>query len=240
MEIDITGFEKAEHFNIFGYDFVLFEGLIFIIAALVVMLVLGFVLRSAIKHQNVYEKPSAIIVLAESLWRFTGGASEGLDEKTHEEPLRAFAACLFVFMVLINTAALWGIEPPAANVFVALTLGLIVGFLVHFLGFMHGPVEYFKSFFHPNIIMFPINVIEVFSQIVSISMRLFGNMLAGVVLASLLKMALQGLGPFVYAIGYPVLGGMLSMYSDLFIATIQSLIFMTLTMSYIKSKLLPE
>jgi len=240
MEIDITGFASAEHFTIFGYEIVLFEGVIFIMAALVVMLIMGFIVRHAVKTQSVYEKPSPVLVLAESLWRFSGGTTEGLDASTHKQSLQAFAANLFVFMLLINTAGLWGTEPPAANVFIAITLGLIVGFLVHFLGFTHGPIDYIKSFFRPSALMFPINIMEVFSQIVSISMRLFGNMLAGIVLASLLKMALSGLGSIFYAIGYPIFGSLLSMYSDLFIATIQSLIFMTLTISYIKSKLLPE
>jgi F-type H+-transporting ATPase subunit a len=240
MEIDITGFSTAEHFNIFGHEIVLFEGLIFIMAVLVVMLVLGLVLRSAVKHQDVNEKPSAVLVVAESLWRFAGGTTEGLDKSTHKKQLTAFAATLFVFMLLINTAALWGSEPPASNVFIAITLGLMVGLLVHLLGFAHSPKEYIKSFFQPSVLMFPINVMEVLSQIVSISMRLFGNMLAGIVLAALLKMALKALGPITYLIGYPIFGGLLSMYSDLFIATIQSLIFMTLTISYVKSKLLPE
>jgi len=240
MEIDITGFESAKHFTVFGHEIVLFEGLIFIMAALVVMLVLGLILRIATKQQDVYKKPSAVLVVAESLWRFAGGTTEGLDASTHEQPIHAFAANLFVFMLLINTAGLWGTEPPASNVFIAITLGLMVGFLVHFLGIMHGPIEYIKSFFRPNVLMFPINFLEIFSQIVSISMRLFGNMLAGIVLAALLKMAFSALGPVVLAIGYPTVGGLLSMYSDLFIATIQSLIFTTLTISYIKSKLLPE
>lgn len=240
MEIDITGLQTGQHINIFGYDFILFQGLVFIMFALGVMLVLGVVLRLAVKYQDMNKKPSPVLVIAESLWKFSGGAIEGLDEKTHAQTLHGFAANLFVFLLLINTAGLWGFEPPASNVFIAITLGLMVGFIVHALGIQHGPIEYIKSYFKPSFIMFPINFIEVFSQIVSISMRLFGNMLAGIVLSSLLKMAFGALGPVVLTIGYPTIGGLLSMYSDLFIATIQSLIFMTLTISYIKGKLLPE
>jgi len=240
MEIDITGLETGVHVNLFGYDLVIFSGLIFIMIALTVMLVLGVALRMAVNHQDLSKKPSPILVIAETLWTFCGGAVAGLDEKTHEQTLHGFAANLFVFLLLINTAGLWGFEPPASNAFIALSLGLMVGVMVHFLGIQHGFGEYIKSYFKPYAIMFPINLMEVFSQIVSISMRLFGNMLAGIVLAQLMKMALGGLGSIGILVGYPTIGGLLSMYSDLFIAAIQSLIFMTLTISYIKGKLLPE
>lgn len=240
MEIDISGLETGIHVNLFGYDLIIFSGLIFIMIALAIMLVLGVVLRVAVSRQDMNKKPSPVLVVTESLWKFSGGAVDGLDEKTHKQPLHGFAANLFVFLLLINTAGLWGFEPPASNAFIAIALGLMIGGMVHGLGIAHGPVEYIKSYFKPYAIMFPINLMEVFSQIVSISMRLFGNMLAGIVLAQLLKMAFGGLGPVVLAIGYPTIGGLLSMYSDLFIATIQSLIFMTLTISYIKGKLLPE
>ena len=240
MEIDITGFETGIHINLFGHELVIFSGLVFIAIAAALLLVLGLVLRIAVQRQKLDEKPSAVLVLAESLWTFAGGPVEGLTEKTHKQPLHAFAASFFVFLLFINTVGLWGFEPPAANVFIALGLGVIVLILVHGLGITHNVKEYFAEYFQPSIIMFPINVIEVFSQFVSISMRLFGNMLAGIVLASILKMGFGALGKIPFMVLYPTIGGLLSMYSDLFIAVIQSLIFMTLTISYIKGKLVKE
>lgn len=240
MEIDITGLETGIHLNIFGYDIIIFHGLLVIIGALAVMLVLGIVLRVAVAKQDITKKPSAVLVLAESLWNFSGGSVEGLDEKTHKTGLHIFAANLFIFLLLINTAGLWGLEPPASNAFIAIGLGLMIGLMVHGLGITHGIVGYIKEFFKPNPVMFPINLIEVFSQIISISMRLFGNMLAGIVLAQLLKMFFNAIGLPAFVLLYPTIGGLLSMYSDLFIAGIQSLIFMTLTISYIKGKLVSE
>jgi|GEM_PF-2843674 len=240
MEIDIFGIDTATKINIFGYDLFIFSGLKFIFGVLLIMLILSIMLRIAVKRQAIDKEPAPIIVLAETLWQFAGGTVEGLDEKHHLNSMHVFAANLFLFMLLINTAGLWGTHPPAANAFIAVALGIIVAILVHVQGLFLSPLQYLKSYTSPSLLMLPINIMEAFSQIISVSMRLFGNMLAGIVLAQLLHSAFSMIGMVAVGIFYPTIGGLLSIYSDLFIACIQSLIFTTLTMSYIKGKLLPE
>lgn len=233
MEFDISGLESGIPVHIFGQQLILFSGLIYVAIALAIMLVLAVMLRVASNKQDRKAKPSAILVITETLWKFSGGPVEGIT-KRYKPALHIFAANLFTFLLLINTTGMWGVDPPASNVFIALSLGILTGIMVHGLGISSGLGEYFKGYFQPFALLFPLNVMEVFSQIISISMRLFGNMLAGIVLAQLLRMALDGVG---IGFAYIVAGGFLSMYSDLFIATIQSLIFMTLTISYIKGKI---
>ncbi|GBU10870.1 hypothetical protein AwErysi_04860 [Erysipelotrichaceae bacterium] len=233
MELDISGLEHGIPIMFMGQKVVIYMGVVYIAIALLVMLLMSFSLRYFSKKQKRDEKPNVFLVIAESLWKFSGGPTEGIPDK-YEKSLHVFAVNLFILLMLINTTALWGINPPAANVFIALGLGLLVGIIIHVLAISAGPAEYFKSFFEPFWIMFPLNLVEVFSQVISISMRLFGNMLAGIVLAELMKMALANAN---FLILYPIFGGILSLYSDLFIATIQSLIFMTLTISYIKGRL---
>ncbi|MGL5041606.1 MAG: FoF1 ATP synthase subunit A [Culicoidibacterales bacterium] len=233
MDFDISGFKSGIPVTLFGQNILIFRGLIYIAIALGLLIVLAIILGKSARAQKPMEKPSPILIIAESLWKFSGGPVEGIS-KRYKPVLHVFAVNLFMLLILINTTGLWGVEPPAANVFIALSLGVLVGIMIHSYGINSGIKVYLKSYLHPFFIMLPLNIMEIFSQIISISMRLFGNMLAGVVLAALLKMATSG---FLFGIFYAPLGGVLSMYSDLFIAAIQSLIFMTLTISYIKSKI---
>lgn len=239
MELDITGLETAIEFKLLGYHFVIFQGFFVILVASCVLILLACMLRLAVARQNMLKKPSPILIIAESLWKFSGGALEELQGSRYRKGLNVFAANLFLLLMFINTAGIWGLHPPASNVFIAFSLGIVVALTVHGVGLSVGLKHYLKTYIHPNWFFLPINLIETFAQIISISMRLFGNMLAGIVLIQLLSMLLR-LSPIALGIFYPTFGGLLTMYSDLFIATIQSFIFMTLTLSYIKAKLIAE
>lgn len=110
-----------------------------------------------------------------------------------------------------------------------------------FLGFM-------KELCQPFFLMFPINVIGEFAKPINISMRLFGNMFAGLVIMALIyglgvKDALPKLtnnilkGSFTFAIGWP---NLLQLYLDLFVGIIQAFVFTVLSSVYIRQMLEDE
>ena len=128
------------------------------------------------------------------------------------------------------------------------TIGLALLVVVIFLGAAFrrvGVWGYLKGLAHPMPVMLPINLIGEFAKPLNTSMRLFGNMFAGIVIGGLayglmshnLLGALSGHkinGLFSFALAWPI---GLHIYFDLFAGTIQAYVFTVLSSVYIAETL---
>lgn len=136
------------------------------------------------------------------------------------------------FAVVVDHELWW--KSPTADPHVTMTLAITVMFIIHFFGIRFtGIGGYIKGYFKPNPVLFPINVIEQFSTILSLGLRLFGNIYAGEVLIALLGSAVYG-GVFA-SIG-AIIPLMVWQGFSIFVGALQSFIFVTLTMVYIAHK----
>ena len=136
-----------------------------------------------------------------------------------------------VFIVTMNLLGLVGITPVTNNFSVTLALGLISfvviqGYTMKKIGIGH----YFLGYGQPMLMMLPINVIERVMLPVSLSLRLFGNILAASFLVELVYESLDKIA-WIAQIGLPV---PLHAYFDIFDGCIQMVIFVMLTMINIK------
>ena len=86
------------------------------------------------------------------------------------------------------------------------------------------------SMFKPFPILFPINLIGEITNPLSQALRLFGNMMSGVVIMGLW----YGMMPIFVKIGIP---SFLHVYCDLFSGCIQTYVFCMLTMVYVNDKM---
>jgi F0F1-type ATP synthase membrane subunit a len=75
----------------------------------------------------------------------------------------------------------------------------------------------------PNLLIFPLNVIGKFAEILSMSFRLFGNIFGGAVIVALL-------GGMTYQIALPIV---LQMFMGVFVGTVQAFVFSMLSLVYI-------
>jgi len=114
-------------------------------------------------------------------------------------------------------------KSPTADASVTMGLALMIFFIVHFLGMTRNTKAYFKSYIEPFPVFFPIKFIEVFSNLLTHGMRLYGNIFAGEVLISVLL----GAGVF----GIP--GLIIWQGFSVFVGCIQAFVFTMLTMVYI-------
>lgn len=246
-QVSITGLEDGFSFFIFGQHIVIMRALLYMSFALFALLLFAFFLRYLTAKQDIKAKPHPVLIVTETFWKFSGGNLATIKQNKYYDFLHVFAANLFIFLFLINMMGIFGVSPPAASLIFALGLGIFIALFVHGLGLAGGMKQYLVAYMNPMVFFLPLNIVEIFSQVISISMRLFGNMLAGVILSELIKSALTvalpsvvtGL-PIAYLFGqvfYIFVGSALSLYSDFFIAAIQSLIFMSLSISYIKGKI---
>jgi F-type H+-transporting ATPase subunit a len=76
--------------------------------------------------------------------------------------------------------------------------------------------------------LLPINIIGEFANPISLSFRLFGNMLGGVIIMGLIYGGLTNL--MYFAAGIPILA---HLYFDIFAGLLQSFIFVMLSMVFI-------
>lgn len=142
-----------------------------------------------------------------------------------------FIGTLAVFIVTMNLLGLVGITPVTNNFSVTLALGLISfvviqGYTMKKIGIGH----YFLGYGQPMLMMLPINVIERVMLPISLSLRLFGNILAASFLVELVYESLDKIA-WIAQIGLPV---PLHAYFDIFDGCIQMVIFVMLTMINIK------
>ena len=116
-------------------------------------------------------------------------------------------------------------RPPTADYGVTLCLGLITFVLIQFNGIKKNKIRHFTALFQPIWFLFPINLIGEFAVPLSLSLRLFGNIMSGTVLMGLIYDLLNP-----YTIGG---GALLHAYFDLFSGCIQAYVFCMLTMTYV-------
>ena len=141
-----------------------------------------------------------------------------------------FIATLFLFIITSNWLGIlpFDLKPPTADLNTTAGLALLTIFLVQVFGMIEkGPIRYFKRYFEPNPVFFPLNVIEELAKPVSLSIRLFGNIFSKetiiVILSGLVAL------PLIYPI--PILA------LSLLIGAIQAYIFMLLAVFYISMAL---
>ena len=115
------------------------------------------------------------------------------------------------------------IRPPTRDINVTAALAAISIVLVLVCGFAaRGVSGWFKQLLHPFPMMLPFNIMEFGTRLISLALRLFGNILGGYVLMNMI----EGLLP----VALPMV---CSLYLDFFDGAIQATIFVFLTSLYI-------
>jgi F-type H+-transporting ATPase subunit a len=141
----------------------------------------------------------------------------------------------------------WGIYAATANLSVTLALALITFIATHVEGIrFNGPIRYFKSWVPEGapgpllILIVPLEVISQFMRLISLSVRLFANMLAG----HMLILVMIGLVFIINTAPWKFLGlpGALIFYlfEVIIVVTIQAFVFALLSAIYIGGAIEPQ
>ena len=126
----------------------------------------------------------------------------------------------------------YAFKSPTSDINTTLGLGLMTAIIFTYQGIKHhGVVGHVKHFFEPVPFMMPIEVVSELAKPVSISMRLFGNILAGVVIMEIFY-KFASMIPLL-----PLVVAPMHLYFDLFVSLVQSFIFTMLTMIFIMQKI---
>ena len=124
-----------------------------------------------------------------------------------------FLGTLFLFVATASLGTVIpGFEPPTGSLSTTAALALCVMVAVPLFGIeRQGMKAYLKSYLEPTVIMLPFNIISEVSRTLALAVRLFGNMMSGVMIIGILVT----ITPFIFPIVMTVLGlltGMVQAY----------------------------
>ena len=117
--------------------------------------------------------------------------------------------------------------------------------LIHANAVRFNKFRYFKRYVEPIPLFLPINLFSMWAPLLSLTMRLFGNALAGWTLMTLLYAALKSVSAKIFSFipnGYgaavlpPFVTPILHAYFDLFSGLIQTVVFLFLSMIFIANE----
>lgn len=211
--------------NIFGYEFSATSSLAIQWIIIAIVLVLSVLYSKKVK-KNPGKIQSVIEIGIEFLSKTV---EENMGHGT--EKFIPYIGSLGIYLFLLNMVGLFGIKPPTSDYSVALGVGLTTFFVIQGYSIKKlGIKGYFKGYASPVAVLLPVNIIERFMLPVSLSLRLFGNIFASMIIMELLYDLLTGIN-FIAGIGIPI---PFHAYLDIFDGTIQMIIFVMLTMIQIK------
>lgn len=196
----------------------------FVILILLILAIIGSTKREFIPKglQNFWE------FVLESLYNYTKnnvphGDGHGPNLVPWVYPLIVMFSLYILFSNLIGLIP--GFMSPTANINVTMGLTLITIVYYHFLGFRFKGLGYLKNFIGPipwlAPMMIPIEVLGHLGRVISLSFRLFGNLVSKEILIGLLLMLA---GQFLAPLPILLLGVLVSF--------IQMFIFVTLSLAY--------
>lgn len=169
--------------------------------------------------------PGPIQVLGELFVSQLYALTEDALDKERAKTYGPLICALFMFLLLSNWIGMIPyLEEPTKDLNTPLSLGIMGFVIAHYAGIKSkGFKKYAKEYFEPIFFMMPLNVIGELAKIVSISFRLFGNIMGGSIIILVVSY-------LTYSILLPPF---LSAFFGLFVGAIQAFVFTMLTVVYI-------
>ncbi len=197
--------------------------------ALMIYLIVGLLIFSFIFTRRLSIVPGKLQSILEL---FIGFFSDIVDETMGErgKSFKPFILTLTLYIFLSNTLGLIpGFVPPTANLNTTVGLALIVFVITHIIGLKTHGLKYFKHFVGPvwalAVLMIPIEIVGHLARPLSLSLRLFGNMMGHEQIVGVLLRIMP------YA--FPLL--IVSTLLGILVILIQAFIFALLSMMYFGS-----
>lgn len=223
LDIGVNGYLEYE---LFGNKLYITNTHISLLLVMLTLIIFAVFANRAIKKADPYKAPGTFLCIVEYLVTLSDSMVIGAMGEKHGPKFANYIGTLFAFILLSNISGLFGLRPPTADYGVTLALGMITFLLIHYNGFKYQKFGHITGLFKPIPILFPINLVGEIANPLSISLRLFGNVLSGTVMMAVI----YALIPKILLLAWPsVLHG----YFDLFSGAIQTYVFCMLSMVYI-------
>lgn len=190
------------------------------------------------KKADPLKKPKGILLLAEVGVEFFDNFTANLIG-TKLPNFGGVVMGLAIYLFLAFIFGLTGLPSPITYMAIPLSLGLTSFLAIHIISIRFTKMKYFKRYVEPFPVFLPINLISMWAPLLSLSLRLFGNAIAGSTLMSLIYGFFNSLGDKVISLAgeglqagsfiAPFVASILHAYFDLFSGFIQVTVFISLT-----------
>lgn len=219
MEIEtfISFLPELKHFQHSAFQFF----------ALVVVIILSFYTYISVKKG----RRGFLIILLDTIVNFWKETCEGImgEEGRRYVP---FVSSIFIFILVMNLMGLIpGFMPPTMNINTNLGMAVFVFFAYNIIGFREHGIKYVKHFIGPLPIMavlyMPVEIISHVFRMVSLSVRLAGNMFGD---HSVLEIFTH-LVPILVPVVFLILGSIVSLVQA-FVFSLLSAIYISLAISH--------
>lgn len=208
-------------FELNGSEYFIHPGVFYSYVIALFIVIFSMVVAYKVKRADPSKPPRGLVFFGEyfvtSINNFT--KSNLSKERWGMAP---YLGTLAIFVLISNLSGLISFVPPTSDYNVTLTLALITMVLAQIYSLkVNGIKGYFVSFTKPFIFLLPNNILDLITTPLSMSLRLFGNILAGGIILSLVYSAT----------GYAsvVVTPFLHSYFDVFAGGIQTFVFVLLT-----------
>ena len=205
------------------------HGQVFIVSWIVIaaLLTLAF-----IGTRNLERIPQKLQNFMEFVLEFLQDIAKNQIGEHEYRPWVAYIATIFLFILGSNWAGAlipWKLielpegelAAPTNDINTTVALSLLTSLSYFYAGISKNGIGYFSRYIEPTPVLLPINILEDFTKPLSLSFRLFGNILADELVVS------------VFTLLVPILIPLPVMILGLFASSIQALIFSTLSAAYI-------
>ncbi len=194
------------------------------VTVLMTWVVMAIIIVSAVLiARRLKEVPGRVQLVVELLARFFDGLVEDALARDDRAYLPLIGT-LFIFLILSNWIGIIpGLEEPTKDINTPLSLGVMGFFIWHVSGVRaKGVMEYVKEFFQPIFFMMPLNVVGELAKVISISFRLFGNIMGGAIIIIVVSHLLMFL----------VVPILLNGFFGVFVGSVQAFVFTMLFLTY--------
>ncbi len=170
--------------------------------------------------------PKGLVYWCEEIYNLILYVIQGNLKETTTHYIPMFGT-LILLMVVANLTGLIGLQNPTSNVSFNATLALTLWLMIQFNAIRkNGLKARLKELTEPMWLLTPLNIIGELALPISLTMLLFGNILAGSIITLLVYTLIKSIAPWGY-LGL-TLTPFLHMYFDIFSGVIQTYIFFTL------------
>lgn len=217
-------------YELFGQTVWITTSHVCILIVMLVLIIFALAANRAMKHAS--EVPGTFQNIVELIVEKLDTMVNGVMGK-YGVRFRNYIGTIFIFILFSNISGLFGLRPPTADYGTTLALGLITFTLIHFCQFRRNSLKnIWKDMCSPLPpwlpIWLPINLISEIAVPISLSLRLFANVLSGTIMMALIYGLLGW-----FATIWPAA---LHVYFDMFSGAIQTYVFCMLTMTYITNQ----
>lgn len=224
-----------------------YSSLIVILIVIILAIVVGIMFSK--RKKDPLKKPTGFYNVVELGVNFFDKFARDMFGPAFKD-MGGYVMAIAVYLFISFIWGLTGLPSPMVYMAIPLSLGLTTFVMIHATAVRFQKWRYFQRYIDPFPVMLPINLLSMWAPLLSLTLRLFGNAIAGYAIMTILYNALEALNSTIFSflpvvtsgwfagnynglIITPIITGVFHLYFDLFSGFIQTTVFISLTSIFI-------